>query len=163
MLFGLLFSSYIYILAYCVFWVVWTIQTQFCPDPLWAICFCEALSKCSHALLLSSTLSFSWDGFLWQAKLFDVLTCLKHVEKQPFAVLISLLRLFKMNPFLLCDQNCKLVMLMGGCTDKTDLRQGAYLETILIGFGIHNVCSSLAPLCHSFGLRAQIYHNNRQM
>lgn len=55
-----------------LFWVVQTIGTQLCPGPFWAICYCEALSKCSHALLLpSAPLAFSWDDFLWQTEPFD--------------------------------------------------------------------------------------------
>lgn len=59
-MFGPLRSSHLYIWSFCVFWVVWAIQIQLSPDPFWTICFCEVLSKCSHALLISwALLSFS--------------------------------------------------------------------------------------------------------
>lgn len=83
MLCGLLPSLPIYIFPFCVFWVVWTIKIQFCSVPFWAICFREALSKRSHALLLSSALfSFSRDFFfplttLWLCSLVWTVKCQK--------------------------------------------------------------------------------------
>lgn len=73
-MFGPLRSSHLYILSFCVFWVVWAIQIQLSPDPFWTICFCEVLSKCSHALLISwALLSFSGE----KRNCLTLITCLK--------------------------------------------------------------------------------------
>lgn len=85
--------------------VVWTIEIQFCTIPFWAICFCEALSKRSHALLLSSMLFFSRDFFFsLTTKLFDFahLSELWSVKKQHPSVQIGLWRLFEWSPFWVC-------------------------------------------------------------
>lgn len=73
-MFGPLRSSHLYILSFCVFWIVWAIQIQLSPDPFWTICFCEVLSKCSHALLISwALLSFSGE----KLNCLTLITCLK--------------------------------------------------------------------------------------
>lgn len=80
--------------------------TQLCPDSFWAIWLCEALSKYSHALLLSSTLfSFLSGRFLltnWTVWLcWLVFNVRNRVTQRPVRVLSWLYWSLRFSPSLL--------------------------------------------------------------
>lgn len=128
MLFGVVFFSFICILSYCVFRVLWMIQTQLSPGPFWAICFCEPLSNTATLCCLLHCFSFS--GRLFALTNWTIWLCSLSVEKQPYAGLL------RWSLFWSCDQNYCIVditrhlfgprlLLIQVCTNNTtDPRQG---------------------------------------
>lgn len=69
---GPLFSSVIYILSYCVFWLLWMFQCSFVPTLSGPFVFVRPCQNAATLCCFSSALfSFSGDRFLWQTELFD--------------------------------------------------------------------------------------------